>query len=49
MTFDDTHLIVNGEVWNYPQLRKEYEGQEDTNSNQTLIQKLYYIFTKRMN
>jgi asparagine synthase (glutamine-hydrolysing) len=25
MSFENTHLIVNGEIWNYPQLRKEYE------------------------
>ena len=24
MSFGDTHLIVNGEIWNYPELRKEY-------------------------
>ena len=48
MSFDDTHLIVNGEIWNYPQLRKEYEA-EDINSNQPLIQKSFYTFIKKTN
>lgn len=25
MTYENIHLIVNGEIWNYPELRKEYE------------------------
>ncbi len=25
MEYDGIELIVNGEIWNYPQLRKEYE------------------------
>ena len=44
MTFDDTHLIVNGEVWNYPQLRKEYEGRGykfKSNSDSEIILYLY--------
>lgn len=25
MTYENIHLVVNGEIWNYPELRKEYE------------------------
>lgn len=44
MTFGDTHLIVNGEIWNYPQLRKEYEEKGYTfksNSDSEIILFLY--------
>ena len=27
MSYDGIHLVVNGEIWNYPQLRKEYEDR----------------------
>ena len=44
MEFDGTHLIVNGEIWNYPQLRKEYEKRGYTfksNSDSEIILYLY--------
>lgn len=44
MTFGDIHLIVNGEIWNYPQLRKEYEErgyQFKSNSDSEIILFLY--------
>ena len=48
MEFEDTHLIVNGEIWNYPQLEKNTK-KEDINSNQPLIQKSFYTFIKKTN
>ena len=44
MEFDGTHLIVNGEIWNYPQLRKEYEERGykfKSNSDSEIILYLY--------
>ena len=44
MEFEDTHLIVNGEIWNYPQLRKEYEQRGykfKSNSDSEIILYLY--------
>jgi len=44
MEFEDTHLIVNGEIWNYPQLRKEYEERGynfKSNSDSEIILYLY--------
>ena len=44
MTFGDVHLIVNGEIWNYPQLRKEYEERGysfKSNSDSEIILFLY--------
>ena len=42
--FDDYALVVNGEIWNYPQLRKEYEERGYTffsNSDSEIILYLY--------
>jgi asparagine synthase (glutamine-hydrolysing) len=44
MTFGDIHLVVNGEIWNYPQLRKEYEKRGysfKSNSDSEIILFLY--------
>ena len=44
MTYEDIHLVVNGEIWNYPQLRKEYEKRGYTfksNSDSEIILFLY--------
>lgn len=42
--WDSKHLIVNGEIWNYPQLRKEYESRGyifASNSDSEIILFLY--------
>jgi asparagine synthase (glutamine-hydrolysing) len=44
MEYDGIELIVNGEIWNYPQLRKEYEERGYTfksNSDSEIILFLY--------
>ena len=44
MSFEDIHLVVNGEIWNYPQLKKEYQdrGYEfKSNSDSEII---LYLF-----
>ena len=44
MEYDGVQLIVNGEIWNYPQLRKEYEQRGYTfksNSDSEIIMYLY--------
>ena len=44
MEFDGINLIVNGEIWNYPQLRKEYEKRGydfKSNSDSEIILFLY--------
>lgn len=44
MSYGDIHLVVNGEIWNYPELRKEYEerGYEfKSNSDSEIILFLY--------
>jgi asparagine synthase (glutamine-hydrolysing) len=44
MEYDGVELVVNGEIWNYPQLRKEYEGRGYTfksNSDSEIILFLY--------
>jgi asparagine synthase (glutamine-hydrolysing) len=44
MEFDGIQLVVNGEIWNYPQLRKEYEERGYTfksNSDSEIILFLY--------
>jgi len=44
MEYDGVWLVVNGEIWNYPQLRKEYEerGYEfKSNSDSEIILFLY--------
>lgn len=44
MTFGDIHLVVNGEIWNYPQLRAEYEERGyifKSNSDSEIILFLY--------
>ena len=44
MEYDGVELIVNGEIWNYPQLRKEYEERGYTfksNSDSEIILFLY--------
>ena len=42
--WNDYALVVNGEIWNYPQLRKEYEERGYTffsNSDSEIILYLY--------
>ena len=42
--FQNIHLTVNGEIWNYPSLRKEYEGRGyrfESNSDNEIILYLY--------
>jgi len=44
MEYDGVQLVVNGEIWNYPQLRKEYEERGYTfksNSDSEIILFLY--------
>jgi asparagine synthase (glutamine-hydrolysing) len=44
MEYEGVQLVVNGEIWNYPQLRKEYEGRGYTfksNSDSEIILFLY--------
>lgn len=44
MEYDGIELIVNGEIWNYPQLRKEYEERGyifKSNSDSEIILFLY--------
>jgi asparagine synthase (glutamine-hydrolysing) len=44
MEYDGIQLIVNGEIWNYPQLRKEYEERGyifKSNSDSEIILFLY--------
>jgi len=44
MEYDGIHLAVNGEIWNYPTLRKEYEDRGYTfksNSDSEIILYLY--------
>ena len=44
MEWDGVELVVNGEIWNYPQLRKEYEGRGyhfKSNSDSEIILYLY--------
>lgn len=44
MEYDGVWLVVNGEIWNYPQLRKEYEERGYTfksNSDSEIILFLY--------
>jgi asparagine synthase (glutamine-hydrolysing) len=44
MEYDGVQLVVNGEIWNYPQLRKEYEKRGYTfksNSDSEIILFLY--------
>ena len=44
MEYDGVQLVVNGEIWNYPQLRKEYEGRGykfKSNSDSEIILFLY--------
>ena len=44
MEYGGVELVVNGEIWNYPQLRKEYEGKGYTfksNSDSEIILFLY--------
>jgi len=44
MSYDGIHLVVNGEIWNYPELRKEYEERGykfQSNSDSEIILFLY--------
>ena len=44
MEYGGVELVVNGEIWNYPQLRKEYEGRGykfKSNSDSEIILFLY--------
>ena len=44
MEYEGVQLVVNGEIWNYPQLRKEYEERGYTfksNSDSEIILFLY--------
>ena len=44
MEYNGIWLIVNGEIWNYPELRKEYEGRGyefKSNSDSEIILFLY--------
>ena len=44
MEWDGVELVVNGEIWNYPQLRKEYEERGyhfKSNSDSEIILYLY--------
>ena len=44
MEWDGVELVVNGEIWNYPQLRKEYEDRGyhfKSNSDSEIILYLY--------
>ena len=44
MEWEGIHLVVNGEIWNYPELRKEYEERGykfKSNSDSELILFVY--------